>query len=217
MRARERMDGICAALEELYPDPSCALLWGGKDPWRLLVLARLSAQCTDARVNLVAPALFEAFPNVFAMANAKSEEVEPYIASCGLYRRKAYDLVESAKQIVSDFGGKVPRDMNELLSLSGVGRKIAHLIRGDVFGLPAIVCDTHLIRICGRLGFYDAKEKNPLKVEKHIEKVITPEKSSDFCHRIVLFGRDICSARAPMCSTCPINEKGLCKYGKAHS
>lgn len=217
MRARERMNGICAALEEMYPDPACALLWGGEDPWRLLVLARLSAQCTDARVNLVAPALFEAFPNVFAMANAKSEEVEPYIASCGLYRRKAYDLVESAKQIVSDFGGKVPSDMNELLSLSGVGRKIAHLVRGDVFGLPAIVCDTHLIRICGRLGFYDAKEKNPLKVEKHIEKVITPEKSSDFCHRIVLFGRDTCSARAPMCSTCPIKEKGLCKYGKAHS
>ena len=217
MRARERMDGICAALEELYPDPACALLWGGKDPWRLLVLARLSAQCTDARVNLVAPALFEAFPDVYAMANAKSEEVEPYIASCGLYRRKAYDLVESAKQIVSDFGGKVPSDMNELLSLSGVGRKIAHLVRGDVFALPAIVCDTHLIRICGRLGFYDAKEQTPLKVEKHIEKVITPEKSSDFCHRIVLFGRDVCSARAPMCSTCPINEKGLCKYGKAHS
>lgn len=217
MRARERMDGVCAVLEEFYPDPACALLWGGEDPWRLLVLARLSAQCTDARVNLVAPALFEAFPNVFAMANAKSEEVEPYIASCGLYRRKAYDLVESAKQIVSDFGGKVPSDMDELLSLSGVGRKIAHLVRGDVFGLPAIVCDTHLIRICGRLGFYDAKEKNPLKVEKHIEKVITPEKSSDFCHRIVLFGRDTCSARAPMCSACPINEKGLCKYGKAHS
>lgn len=217
MRARERMDGICAALEELYPDPACALLWGGKDPWRLLVLARLSAQCTDARVNLVAPALFKAFPDVYAMANAKSEEVEPYIASCGLYRRKAYDLVESAKQIVSDFGGKVPSEMNELLSLSGVGRKIAHLVRGDVFGLPAIVCDTHLIRICGRLGFYDAKEKNPLKVEKHIEKVITPEKSSDFCHRIVLFGRDTCSARAPMCSTCPIKEKGLCKYGKDRS
>jgi len=206
MRASERMDGICAALEELYPDPACALLWGGEDPWRLLVLARLSAQCTDARVNLVAPALFEAFPNVFAMANAKSEEVEPYIASCGLYRRKAYDLVESAKQIVSDFGGKVPSDMNELLSLSGVGRKIAHLVRGDVFGLPAIVCDTHLIRICGRLGFYDAKEKNPLKVEKHIEKVITPEKSSDFCHRIVLFGREICTARSPKCDTCPLKS-----------
>ena len=217
MRARERMDGVCAVLEMLYPDPACALAWGGKDPWRLLVLARLSAQCTDARVNLVAPALFEAFPSAYDMANATPEEVEPYIASCGLYHRKAYDLVESAKQIVSSFGGKVPQGMDELLSLSGVGRKIAHLVRGDVFGLPAVVCDTHLIRICGRLGFYDATEKNPLKVEKYIEKVITPEKSSDFCHRIVLFGRDRCMARSPMCESCPMKEKGLCRYGKARA
>ena len=214
MRKVERMAGVCAVLEALYPAPECALNWGKKDPWRLLVLARLSAQCTDARVNLVAPALFAAFPDVFAMACAKPSEVEPYVKSCGLYRRKAYDLVESAKEIVSRFGGKVPQEMADLLSLSGVGRKIAHLVRGDVFGLPAIVTDTHCIRICGRLGFYSESEKNPLKVERHLEKILPPEKSSDFCHRIVLFGRDICAARSPLCHVCPMKEKGLCKSGK---
>lgn len=212
MRNTDRMEAVCAVLKALYEDPVCALEWGGEDPWRLLVLARLSAQCTDARVNLTAPALFAAYPDVYAMAEANAKDVEPLIASCGLYRRKAYDLVESAREIVSRFGGRVPQEMEELLSLPGVGRKIAHLVRGDVFGLPAIVTDTHCIRVCGRLGFYSDKEKNPLKVEKHLEKVLTPHESSDFCHRIVLFGRDICTARSPACHRCPMKEKGICKY-----
>ena len=211
---KRQMAQVVATLEELYPTAECALLWGGNDPWRLLVMARLSAQCTDRRVNLVAPALFDRFPTVRHMAEAEYEEVEPYIRSCGLFRTKARDLVESARELLTRHGGEVPSDMDALLGLSGVGRKIAHLIRGDVFGLPAVVTDTHCIRICGRLGFYPEKEKTPHKIEKILTDLLDPAKSSDFCHRIVWFGRDRCDAKSPACEGCPMAEKGLCRHVK---
>lgn len=211
---KRQMAQVVATLEELYPTAECALLWGGNDPWRLLVMARLSAQCTDRRVNLVAPALFDRFPTVRRMAEAEYEEVEPYVRSCGLFRTKARDLVESARELLTRHGGEVPSDMDALLGLSGVGRKIAHLIRGDVFGLPAVVTDTHCIRICGRLGFYPETEKTPHKIEKILTDLLDPAKSSDFCHRIVWFGRDRCDAKSPACEGCPMAEKGLCRHVK---
>ena len=199
---------VVEILKGIYPDAECALEYKG-DPWRLLIMARLSAQCTDARVNLVCERLFDILPNAEAMANADIALIESLVHSCGLYRMKARDLKEMSRQLICDFGGTVPSDMNELLSLSGIGRKIANLIRGDLYHLPAIVADTHCIRICGRLGFYPESLKDPTKVERELVKVIAPIEQSDFCHRIVLFGREICSARAPKCEDCPLDH--LCK------
>ena len=196
---------VADKLSELYPDALCALEYKG-DPWRLLIMARLSAQCTDARVNLVSERLFDVLPTPEAMAEADITVIEELIRSCGLYRMKARDLKEMSRQLIENFGGRVPEKMEELLTLSGVGRKIANLIRGDLFGLPAIVADTHCIRICGRLGFYPESLKDPVKVERVLVKAIEPSEQSDFCHRIVLFGREICSARAPKCAECPLNE-----------
>lgn len=192
-----------------YPDAICALNYEG-DPFKLLVMARLSAQCTDARVNIVCKTLFTEIPNAETMAEAPIEQIENLIRSCGLYRMKAKDLKRMSEQLISDFGGIVPDNIDDLLSLSGVGRKIANLILGDLYGKPAIVTDTHCIRICGRLGFYDESLKEPYKIEKILTKVIPPEEQSDFCHRIVLFGREICSARAPKCESCPLS--GICKH-----
>ena len=158
--SRGRMDGIIADLEKLYPDAVCALEYGG-DPFRLLVMGRLSAQCTDARVNIVAKELFSRFPTVEDMAKAELSEIEAIVRPCGLYKRKASDIKASAIRLLTVYGGVLPSDMDELLSFPGVGRKIANLLRGDLFGLPAIVTDTHCIRICGRLGFYSEKEKRP--------------------------------------------------------
>lgn len=215
---KRQMAQVVAALEELYPQAECALEWGGQDPWRLLVMARLSAQCTDRRVNLVSCALFARYPTVHEMANARQQEVEELIRPCGLFRTKARDLIESARELLARHGGEVPSDMDALLALSGVGRKIAHLLRGDVFGLPAVVTDTHCIRICGRLGFYPENEKTPHKIEKILTDLLDPAKSSDFCHRIVQFGRDVCDARSPACERCLLRERGLCRRGskKAH-
>ncbi len=195
-------------LKEVYPDAECALDYKG-DPWKLLIMARLSAQCTDARVNLVCQTLFAELPTMEAMANANITHIENLVHSCGLYRMKAKDLKEMSRQLISDFGGTVPSDMDDLLSLSGVGRKIANLIRGDLYHLPAIVADTHCIRICGRLGFYPETLKDPTKVERELVRAIEPSEQSDFCHRIVLFGRETCSARAPKCYACPLNH--ICK------
>lgn len=208
-KQKEKMAQVVAVLEEVYPEASCALLWQG-DPWKLLVMGRLSAQCTDARVNLVSVPLFERFSTPESMAYANIEEIEEIVRPCGLYHTKAADIKEASRQLVEEFGGVLPSDMDSLLSLRGVGRKIAHLLRGDVFHLPAVVTDTHCIRICGKLGFYPQTEKTPHKIEKILTAIIEPDKSSDFCHRIVQFGRDICTARSPLCHVCPLAH--LCAH-----
>lgn len=201
--------GVVEALEARYPDAACALHWEG-DPWRLLVMGRLSAQCTDARVNVVCRDLFARFPTCSAMADAPVEEIEELIKSCGLFRGKAKNIKDASVMIRDEFGGELPREMDDLLRLPGVGRKIANLLRGDVYGLPAVVADTHCIRICGRLGFYPETLKDPVKVEKTLAAILPPEKQSDFCHRIVQFGRDVCMARSPRCEECEL--RGMCAH-----
>ena len=208
MTKKQRGQEAVRLLKDIYPDAICALEHGG-DPFKLIVMARLSAQCTDARVNIVSRELFSALPDMHAMAEAPIDKIEELIRSCGLYRMKAKDLKAMSEQLINDFGGKVPDTVEELLILSGVGRKIANLIVGDLYGKPAIVTDTHCIRICGRLGFYDEKIKDPYKIEKILVDIIEPSEQSDFCHRIVQFGRDTCSARAPKCNECALN--GICK------
>ena len=190
------------ALEKLYPDAICSLDY--KDAFQLLIATRLSAQCTDARVNMVTPALFKEFPDAKSMGNAPIERVEELIKTCGLYKTKAKDLIEIGKKITSDFGGKVPDTIEELTTLSGVGRKTANLVIGDVYGKPAVVTDTHFIRLCNRLGLVNTTE--PKKVEDAMRKLLPPDKSNDFCHRSVLFGREICTARKAYCEKCLLAE-----------
>jgi len=202
---------IIAILKSLYPEAVCSLEWHG-DPWRLLVMGRLSAQCTDERVNIVCPALFDRYPDVYAMAAGEAEEIGSYIRSCGLWRSKAESLKGAAEQIVEKHGGKVPADREALLALPGVGRKIANLVLGDAFGIPGIVADTHCIRINGRFGFYPETMKDPLKTEKLLDTVIPSEEQSAYCHRMVLFGREYCTARSPRCKECPL--AGECLHGK---
>ena len=207
-----RMAAIVEALKEVYPVPVCALESGG-DPWRLLVMGRLSAQCTDARVNIVCRELFARFPTPKDMAYADLAEVEALVRPCGLYHTKAQNIIDASRMLLTEFGGKMPHEMEELLRFPGVGRKIANLLRGDLFGLPAIVADTHCIRICGRLGFYPKEEKDPTRVEKTLVSIVEPAEQSDLCHRLVMFGRDTCSARAPQCEGCPLYD--LCDMGGA--
>ena len=202
---RKRLSLIVERLKELYPNAECALHYGG-DPWKLLVMGRLSAQCTDARVNIVCEELFEKFPTAEAMANGDLSEIEEIVKPCGLYRMKADNIREASRMLLTDFGGELPDNMDDLLKLPGVGRKIANLLLGDVFGKEAIVTDTHCIRICGRLGMYPEKEKDPTKIEKILRDLIDLKEGSDFCHRIVLFGREICTARSPMCQSCPMSD-----------
>ncbi len=202
---------ITEQLKKIYPDAECALEYEG-DPWKLLVMARLSAQCTDARVNIVSKELFKEFPTPLSMANADLARVEEIVKPCGLYRMKAVNIVDASRMLITDFGGRIPDTMEELLSLPGVGRKIANLMLGDIYKKPAIVCDTHCIRICGRLGLYPEKEKDPAKVEKILTELIDPAEGSDFCHRIVLFGRETCIARSPKCENCPLSN--LCAHCK---
>ena len=200
MRTREQIDGIIAALEREYPLAECTL--DERDPWRLLVQVRLAAQCTDERVNMVTPALFGRFPDCFAMAQADVAEVEGYIRSCGFYHGKARDLVLQAQQLVTMFDGRVPDNMDDLLKLAGVGRKSANLILGDVYAAPgAVVVDTHCIRLSNRMGLVDGL-KDPVKIEHALRAVLPPEKSSDFCHRLVLHGRAVCTARKAFCEKC---------------
>ena len=194
---------VVCTLKELYPDATCALQYEGA-PFRLLVMGRLSAQCTDARVNVVCRELFSRFPDARAMKDAPIEEIERIVRPCGLFHVKAADIKNASRMLVERFDGVLPSDMDALLQLPGVGRKIANLLRGDLFGLPAVVADTHCIRICGRLGFYPESEKRPEVVERVMTALLPPEESSDFCHRIVQFGRDICTARAPSCERCPL-------------
>lgn len=190
-------------LEEHYPDAICSLDYE-RDPWRLLVMSRLSAQCTDARVNIVSKTLFEKYPDMRAMADAVPEELEQIVYPCGLYKTKARDLKKMCEELLSEHNGQVPDTMEGLLSLSGVGRKIANLILGDVFGKGGIVADTHCIRISGRLGLTDST--NQVVVERELDKLAPKEKQTDFCHRLVNFGRDVCSARAPKCEECFLND-----------
>ena len=198
----EKVAAIIDILKDRYPAALCALHYD-KD-YELMISVRLSAQCTDARVNQVTPALFAAYPTLEDMAGADISDVEEYVRSCGFYKHKARDIVLACQMLLRDYGGKVPGTMQELLRLPGVGRKTANLLLGDIYGVPgSVVCDTHCIRICGRLGLSHGKE--PEKVEQQLRKILPPEESSDFCHRIVLFGRDICTARSPKCGQCPLS------------
>ncbi len=200
MEVSSKVTNILSALKELYPDALCALHFG-KD-YELMIAVRLSAQCTDARVNLVTPALFEKYPTLEAFAAADVGDVEEMVHSCGFYKHKARDIVLACQMLLSDFGGRVPDNMEDLLKLPGVGRKTANLLLGDIYHKEAYVCDTHCIRICGKLGL--SQGKDPQKVEMQLRKVIPPEESSDFCHRIVLHGRAVCTARSPKCSQCTL-------------
>ena len=198
----EKVNAIIELLKKRYPDALCALHY--EKDYELMIAVRLSAQCTDARVNLVTPALFEAYPTLEDMANADIAHVEELVHSCGFYKHKARDIVLGCQMLLSDFGGKVPGTMEELLRIPGVGRKTANLLLGDLYAVPgSVVCDTHCIRICGRLGLSHGKE--PEKVEAQLRAILPPEESSDFCHRIVLFGRDCCTARNPDCGNCPLS------------
>ena len=211
IRKTERMAEIVAVLEGIYPEAVCALEHGG-EPWKLMVMARLSAQCTDARVNEVCRTLFERFPTIDALADAPLADIADVVRSCGLWQKKSENIKEECRIVRDEFGGVVPDDMDTLLSLPGVGRKIANLLLGDIYGKPAIVADTHCIRICGRFGMYPTELKDPVKVERIMSELIAPEKQSDFCHRIVQFGRDVCMARSPRCGDCPLSS--LCDYPK---
>ena len=208
MTKKQKVSEAVNRLEKLYPVALCSLEY--KDAFQLLIATRLSAQCTDKRVNMVTPQLFEEFPTSKAMANANLDRVEQLIKTCGLYKTKAQDLIKIAQKIETDFGGVVPDNIESLTTLSGVGRKTANLVCGDIYGKPAVVTDTHFIRICNRLGFVSTDV--PLKVENEMRKLLPPEKSNDFCHRSVLFGRDVCSARNPKCDKCILND--ICTYAK---
>ena len=209
MTKKQRALLAVEALKKEYPDALCSLDY--IDEFQLLVATRLSAQCTDARVNLVTPALFEKYPDVEAFAKADVADVEELIRSCGFFRTKAKDIVAMAQKIISDFGGRVPDNIEELTSLPGVGRKTANLICGDIYGKPAVVADTHLIRISNLLGLVDTK--NPLKVETALRELLPPEESNDFCHRCVLHGRAVCIARRPACERCCMSD--FCKSSQS--
>ncbi len=193
------------ALKKEYPDALCSLM--ASNPFELLVATRLSAQCTDARVNTVTPDLFGKYKTLEDYASADSEDIAQIIHSCGFFRQKSRDIVGMAQKILSDYGGKVPDTIEELTKLPGVGRKTANLICGDVYGKPAVVADTHLIRISNRLGLVSTKD--PFKVETELKKLLPPEESNDFCHRAVLHGRAVCDARKPRCESCVMN--GFCR------
>ena len=199
---KEKVSSIIEILKQRYITAPCALQYS--NDYELLIAVRLSAQCTDARVNLVTPNLFAAYPSLEAMANADISDVEQLIHSCGFYKHKARDIVLACQMLLYKHNSKVPNTMKELLELPGVGRKTANLLLGDLYGVPgSVVCDTHCIRICGRLGL--SQGKDPEKVEQQLRAILPAEESSDFCHRIVLFGREICTARNPKCAECPLS------------
>ena len=206
---RERLALIVERFKEIYPEATCALEYND-DPWRLLVMGRLSAQCTDARVNIVCRELFSVFPTPEAMAYGDIAEIERIVKPCGLYRMKASSIKDASRMLVEEYRGRIPSEMDELLKLPGVGRKIANLVLGDVYGLPSVVCDTHCMRICGRFGMYKEDLRDPGKIEKILLELLPYGEGSDFCHRIVNFGREVCSARSPKCENCPMRD--LCEH-----
>lgn len=207
MKREERAKHVVAALKEAYPEALCAL--HSEKDYELMIAVRLSAQCTDERVNLITPALFAKYPTLESFAEANVEDVEELVHSCGFYKHKARDIVLACQALLRDHGGKVPNDMDALLKLPGVGRKTANLLLGDLYGVPgSTVCDTHCIRICGKLGLTDGTT-DPYKTELQLREVLPPEESSDFCHRIVLHGRAVCTARKPDCTNCTL--RAYCK------
>ena len=212
---KERLIQISEKLKELYPDAPCALEWNN-EPWRLLIMGRLSAQCTDARVNIVCRELFSRFPTPYAIASANIEELEEIIRPCGLYKVKAQNTKDACILLTTEFNGRIPDTMEELLRFPGVGRKVANLLLGDIYKKGGVVADTHCMRICGRFGMYPEGLRDPVKIERFLTPLLPAEEISDFCHRIVYFGRDVCTARNPACTTCPIGslcahyEKGDC-------
>ena len=207
MTKKQRAVLAVEALKQEYPDAICSLTY--REPLQLLIATRLSAQCTDARVNMVAPALFERFPTVNDFAEASYDEVATYIKSCGLFKTKSKDIVEMCKKLRDDFGGEVPDTIEALTTLPGVGRKTANLICGDIFGKPAVVVDTHCIRITTRLGLH--KQTDQKKIEMELKKLLPPDESNDFCHRLVLHGRAVCTARTAKCASCCM--KDFCPTG----
>lgn len=202
MTKKERAALAVSGLAEIYPDAKCSLVYS--KPYELMIAGRLSAQCTDARVNIVTKTLFERYPTLEAFAEADIDEVAEIIKPCGLYKTKAKSIVEACRRLLYDFGGELPKTIDELTTLSGIGRKTANLIMGDVHHLPAVVTDTHCIRISGRLGL--TAETDPKKVEQDLLKLIPSDKGSDFCHRLVIFGREYCTARNPKCGECPLKK-----------
>ena len=203
---------LTARMKEIYHDSECALEYDG-DPWRLLVMARLSAQCTDARVNAVCRELFEKYPDAASLAEGDITDIENIVKPCGLFRGKAKSIKESSQIVTDKYGGRIPDTMEELLTLPGVGRKIANLILGDVYGKGGIVADTHCMRICARFGFYPEGKKDPVMTERIMDGYIEKDEQSAFCHRIVNFGREYCTAQSPKCGICPASD--LCeKYSK---
>lgn len=202
MRKKERAMAFAKVLENLYPDAICSLEY--KDPFQLLCAVQLSAQCTDARVNMVTPALFREYPDAFSMSKADLKDIERLIKSCGFYHNKAKNLICCAQQIVNEYNNTVPDTMDELLKLAGVGRKTANLILGDVYKKGGMVIDTHAKRILYRMDL--TTKQDPTQVEMETSPLIPVDMQSDFCHRIVLFGRDICTARKAYCEKCPANE-----------
>ncbi len=208
MKKSELVDEIIHRLEHTYPDALCSLTY--EKPHELMIAGRLSAQCTDARVNIVTKELFAKYKTIEDFANADVNDVAEIVKPCGLYKTKAKSIVGMCRQIMQDFDGHIPDTIEQLTKLEGIGRKTANLILGDVFHKPAVVCDTHCIRICGRLGL--TKNKDPQKVENDLRKILPPEKSSDFCHRMVLFGREFCKARGERCGECPLAQ--ICKSRK---
>ena len=206
MKKTELVGEIISRLEQAYPDALCSLTY--EKPHELMIAGRLSAQCTDARVNIVTKELFARYKSIEDFANADVDEIAEIVKPCGLYKTKAKSIVGMCRQIMQDFGGEIPDTIEQLTKLEGIGRKTANLVLGDVFHKPAVVCDTHCIRICGRLGL--TKNKEPQKVETDLRKILPPEKSSDFCHALVLHGRAVCDARKPACEKCCV--KHLCRH-----
>lgn len=205
MTKKQRAQLLVEGLKKEYPDAICSLT--ADNPFELLVATRLSAQCTDARVNLVTPALFAKYKTLDDYVNAEVKDIEEIIHSCGFYHGKARDIIEMARGVRDRFNGIVPDNIEDLTSLQGVGRKTANLIVGDVYGKPAVVADTHLIRLTNRMGLVETKD--PKKVEMELKKILPPEESNDFCHRAVLHGRAVCTARKAYCENCAVND--VCK------
>ena len=212
LQKKDRANAIVACLEEAYPEGLCSLVY--EKDYELLFATRLAAQCTDARVNQVTPGLYSRFPTLKSLAEADVLEIEEIIRSCGFYRTKARDIVLAAGMILREFGGRVPDNMDDLLKLPGIGRKTANLILGDVYNAPgAVVVDTHCIRLTNRMGL--VKTKDPLKIEMELREILPPEKSNDFCHRLVLHGRAVCTARRPYCERC--TAMPYCAFGVSES